>query len=426
MLRLFLFVVSASALCLPDIYLKTLSNFITQEVAQKVDQEIEAHLNSLLLADNNTENVVFKKFYSIVVEHQLELKKPLKSRCGDNGECLRLCELLVDALEVRFHEKQLPDNSSIEPSRIASGVLHHNQNLRGLVWSRLSTPSFNETVYFKQIFDTNLLYLKLQDSIEGGRYTKVLLILEQRQAGFLSVYVQKSIDYYLNWLSRESNFIYPPTLTFKIFNYPDALVWYQKTSNRKLPHVLTMYNFCELLIQYVYDRIKKYEANPATFDADKQFSLVVDLLYLHQRYLPLSVFTGPEKRLFALEIELLLTSLYKMLEKLLLLTLNTLMKLTTLQHLIEFKSPQTLLMDKGSYIIHKVEVYYVDFARTRSVTSNMAKNGALKLYISEICPSMITADAVQKIIGQALFTNKTFTSELFNEFVQYMLWNSRN
>lgn len=376
MLQIFLLIWGVNAFGLPAIYSRALAKQIDSVPLIKAIFTLDTQIQCLLPL-SGTEDI--RKFYALITHHQKALEAPLRVACEGRRECLRLCSLLVDALEIEYRERQLKEEFSFYPSSMSEGVLFQAQHIR--VLEDLAPSNYKNYFIITKKLDYVLLYLQLWEAIERFGYGAALGLVAKRQMCGLRKLVQRSTDFYMNWLYRESVFLYPPLVNGTLPYWLDATTWYHKITGTVFPMGMTHDFLASLLKNSVRVPLLQYQKNPASFDIRSYFALITDMLFLHQSHIELCSYGN--KKQVCMELESTLTELYALLEKLFETVLKFMEESTVSLYQFELPTMSILRTTRYNYNIIRAEVLFVNHSPLDKfiITTQVLKSGTLRIHL---------------------------------------------
>ena len=406
----------AGAFKLPEVYLSELKEYISLEEFSASAKEVETRVEKLLSSSSTD----FSTFYSQITQHRGELEGKLTRHCGEEKQCLHVCGLLIDVLEVVYRQRSLNRNLIEKPTSLDKGILVHMQNLRIYEFKYIVYPFF----YFKavkaveRIMVCGLRNLQLWNNIAPRcQYKKVIGILEERQADFLKQFVQRSASYYLNRMYDITDHVYPRLHSGSVALAPSsASAWYRKVS-RSDPHALKI-----LRTNGISASLSRLKEKPELLNVDDYRTLITDLLYVHQRLLDFDFNSlSVAERLEYLKLDEEVLQLYTTLEEAIFPSIRSHLKESVfIMHDITMKQSVELRMTTGTHRIDKLEVYLVRYEVSNDIVfTTHIKESALRIFIFRSKNSFaISSDGIERDTCDVIRSNYVFTEDLLQSLLK--------
>ena len=362
LLVLFSYCVYPGAASLPRIYLKTLLKHIPPAEIVSLTSEIDFAVGKVL----KQSPIDVADFYSQLLPNQKELEGKLARHCGrDEEQCLRVCGLLMDALELGFREGNFSDDLHFRPENLEGGVLLHMQHLR-LYEHRtniLSLFDSEELDCMQRFLHYVLAHLHLGHKLtQKSHFETVLRLTKDRQQALLKHFIQRSSKHYLNWLYHKSGHVYPKLINSDtVPTDSSASAWMIKMGGQPPSQISSLTSLRVFLNSGMRGILSRLHDNPGKLALNGYFILITDLLFAHQRLLELdSLSLSVAERMEYWKAERDLASLYKSTEELLPKVVKFLKD--SIMQIYSFNMKSTKLnLTASVHVIDKVQMHIVDF-----------------------------------------------------------------
>ena len=416
------FAAFTAATKLPEAYLSELEKYIPRAVLSASTKEIETRLYDLL-APNSTD---FCTFYSQIAKHRGELERMLTRHCGKEQECLHVCGLLIDVLELVHRERSFNKNLFQKPKNLDRSVLVHMLKFRAYEHKYIICPNFycKAMNAIKRSMTFALRNVQLWHNLTQRRhFEKVIGMVAERHAFFLKQFIQRSASSFLNSLYDISCHIYPRMHTGSVaLSSSSAHAWYIKINGCQPSPIDSLFALEFLLKKCIGAFLSCLKDNPWALNMEGFRILITNLLYAHQRLLEFdfSSLSVSEKSEY-LKLDEKVLQLYTSLEEVVLpKVLNHLIASVIIIHNIDLKQSVELRLTTGTHMIDKFEVYLVEYEVSKSIVFTICiRESTLKIFIFKgNIPFAYNNVDIEKDICNVIQSKPIFTEDLLQSLLK--------
>lgn len=266
-LHFILFLTTAS--CLPKIYVDALLKHIPYVVIFPALERLDS---KVIKAVRNEESL--HDFYTNILNERKELEQSLGMYCKE-PECLRICELIIDAMEVEYFSIRSVADKTVYQETDRSFVLVQMQFIRII---QREVPFIHTELFFqlKLVLDHILCQLKLNGRLKEQIHNQTLLeVCEGRYVAGMKTWIRNHAENFVNSLG----------LTIPSDESDSSTDWYKKATRQVAPKITAPQEldiFIEMLV------FLPLEMSHAAKDKRKHYvTVLINLSFAYQRLLEL-------------------------------------------------------------------------------------------------------------------------------------------